>query len=147
MHLRMDRVIKAPPEGVFDYLADCRNEMEWNHAIRSIHLLTPEPVGRGSRFTGEYAQVGQAAFQIVEYERPTHIRFQGAFSSLDFDMVASLNPTPGGATRLLLETDFEPRGVMRLLLPLLGGRMRREYESRGEALGRILEQRASVSVQ
>jgi Polyketide cyclase / dehydrase and lipid transport len=41
--------IAVPPQHVFDYLSDLRNEAEWNPAIRSVHLLTGDPIGIGSR--------------------------------------------------------------------------------------------------
>jgi hypothetical protein len=40
----------APLERIFDTVADSRNEPSFNTAMTEVELLTPEPIGRGSRF-------------------------------------------------------------------------------------------------
>src|SRR3569833_116361 len=140
MQLQMDRLIDAPRERVFDFFADCRNELQWNDTVKTMDKLTPGPVGLGTRFRGDYAQVGETTFEIVEYERPSRIRFRGAFQTLVFDMAATLRESENGWTRFIFATDFQPRGIMRLLMPLIGGKMARDYQARGAALQRALEQ-------
>jgi hypothetical protein len=46
-------VISRPVEEVFDFVADERNEPRYNPRMVSSELLTPEPVGLGSRFRAE----------------------------------------------------------------------------------------------
>ena len=41
--------IEASPEAVFDELSDVRHEQRWSDKLTSVELLTPEPVGLGSR--------------------------------------------------------------------------------------------------
>jgi uncharacterized protein YndB with AHSA1/START domain len=47
--------IAVPPEQVFDYLSDLRNEAQWNPAVHSVHLLSGDPVGIGSRYRVRWA--------------------------------------------------------------------------------------------
>jgi uncharacterized protein YndB with AHSA1/START domain len=42
--------ITAPPELVFDLMADARTEPTWNSQVSETELTTPEPIGSGSRF-------------------------------------------------------------------------------------------------
>jgi hypothetical protein len=42
--------IASPVERVFDTVADSRNEPSFNPAMTSMELLTPPPVGLGTRF-------------------------------------------------------------------------------------------------
>jgi hypothetical protein len=42
--------IAAPVERVFDTAADSRNEPSFNPAMTGVELLTPLPIGLGTRF-------------------------------------------------------------------------------------------------
>ena len=63
--------IAAPLEQVFDTVADSRNEPSFNPAMTDVELLTPAPVGLGTRFL---AHMGKANMDMVveltEFERP-----------------------------------------------------------------------------
>lgn len=39
--------LRRPRAEVFDYCSDIRNEREWNPTMRSVELLTPEPLRAG----------------------------------------------------------------------------------------------------
>lgn len=66
-------VIRRPVEEVFDFVADERHEPSFNPGLRGVELLTPEPIGRGSRFRGHARTAGRQRLLSVEYtgfERP-----------------------------------------------------------------------------
>ena len=50
--------IEAPPERVFDTVADSRLEPSFNPAMTTVELLTPEPIGLGTRFRARMANAG-----------------------------------------------------------------------------------------
>ena len=54
--------IKAPRERVFDTVADSRDEPSFNPAITDVELLTPLPIGLGTRFR---AQMGKASMEML----------------------------------------------------------------------------------
>ena len=56
--------IGVPPQEAFDYLSDLRNEAAWNPKMRSVQLLTGNPVGIGSRYRVRWAGSPEV---IVEY--------------------------------------------------------------------------------
>jgi hypothetical protein len=48
--------IAAPAEQVFDTTADSRNEPSFNPAMTSVELLTPLPIGLGTRLRARMAR-------------------------------------------------------------------------------------------
>ncbi|HEY8407571.1 MAG TPA: hypothetical protein VIK66_06310 [Gaiellaceae bacterium] len=66
-------MIRRPVEEVFDYVADERNEPNFNARIFRVQLLTPEPIGVGSRFGIEMTMMRRVFDMTVEstaLERP-----------------------------------------------------------------------------
>ena len=49
-------LIQRPPEEVFDYLSDPRNELEWNPKVRVMEKLTDGPVGVGTKFRAKWTK-------------------------------------------------------------------------------------------
>jgi hypothetical protein len=59
--------IAAPVEKVFDFVVDVPNEPQWNPQMLQAEMLTPEPIGAGTRFRVRFGRgVGEA---LIE-ERP-----------------------------------------------------------------------------
>ena len=52
-------VIKRPLEEVFDFVADERNEPRYNPQMRRVELVTPGPIGLGTRFRVEMTRMGR----------------------------------------------------------------------------------------
>jgi len=63
--------IEAPLEEVFDTAADSRNEPSFNPATTQVELLTPEPIGLGSRFQARMGKAGMdMLIELTEFDRP-----------------------------------------------------------------------------
>lgn len=74
MAMRDQFVVRAPIEFVFDSLVDPR----WlEAALRprgvTIELVTPEPVGLGTRIRMVGGVRGPWVWELTEFERPTHL--------------------------------------------------------------------------
>ena len=120
--------IAAPLEQVFDSVANSRNEPSFNPAMTDVELLTPAPIGLGTRFL---AHMGKADMEMVveltEFERPNRLG----------SLTTSATMQTSGALTLTAESDetvrgwdwqVRPKGLFRLLGPLvgpIGGRMER----------------------
>src|SRR6266581_2993407 len=66
-------MIGRPVEEVFDYVADERHEPNFNSRMSRVELLTPEPIGVGSRFGVEMTMMRRVFDMTVEFtafERP-----------------------------------------------------------------------------
>jgi carbon monoxide dehydrogenase subunit G len=143
-------VIERPVEEVFDFVADERHEADFNSRMSGVELLTPEPIGVGSRFMVEMTmmrRVFDMTVEFTEFERP---RLLGSRSrslprggkgrplsagSLTFD------PVPEG-TRMRWSWQVETPGAIKLLTPLVVWMGRRQERQVWGSLKRLLEERA-----
>lgn len=144
-------VIGRPVEDVFDYVADERHEPSFNARMSRVELLTPEPIGVGSRFGVEMTMMRRVFDMTVEltaFERP---RLLGSVSrslprgrkgrplltvgSLTFD------PVPEG-TRMRWSWQVETPGAIGLLVPLVAWMGRRQERRVWCSLKRLMEEQA-----
>ncbi len=108
--------IDASPAEVFDELSDQRHEMRWSPKMRSVELLTGEPIGVGSRLHARWAGTPPNDVVYTEYERPK--RWAMRFTSGLIVVVTSVDLEPSGAgTRLVSTWRMRLRGP---LAPLSG---------------------------
>lgn len=78
-------VIGRPPGEVVAYCSDMTTESEWNPAAQKVTKVGPEPVGPGTRYTGQWSGVGEGSAEIVEFSPPERWR-----TSCDFARVKAL---------------------------------------------------------
>ncbi len=128
--------IACAPEGVFDTLADLRNETQWNARVSSAELRSDDPIGLGSRFG---LVNGGASYDvtITTYERPSRLVLE-ASGKPDLTITYALSPTSDG-TELKSELDFRPRGALKLLFPLLAPVIRRDVPKQYGSLKALCE--------
>lgn len=111
--------IKRPREIVFDFFADLRNEPEWNHGhVRDVSMTSAPPIGLGTTFEGKHPGFGKATWKLVEYERPQHIVIEGFAGKSPYRYVGDFESV-NGTTLFRGRVEWEPRGIWRLLGPLL----------------------------
>jgi uncharacterized protein YndB with AHSA1/START domain len=118
--------IAAPVERVFDVVADSRNEPSFNPAMTAVELLTPEPIGVGSRFRAHMGRSGSPMLvELTQFERPHRLGSRTASSLME--TTGSLSFAAAGAGTLMSwDWQVRPKGWLRALGPLfgpLGGRM------------------------
>jgi uncharacterized protein YndB with AHSA1/START domain len=136
-------VIRRSVEEVFDYVADERHEPSFNTRMSRVELLTPEPIGVGSRFGIEMTMMRRVFDMTVEFT---------AFERPRLLSSTSHSQPPGGKGRPLLTAgrltfhrvpegtqmrwswQVETPGAMRMLVPLVA-RMGRRQGAAG--LGRL----------
>jgi uncharacterized protein YndB with AHSA1/START domain len=141
-------MIGRPVEEVFDYVADERHEPNFNSRMSRVELLTPEPIGVGSRFGVEMTMMRRVFDMTVEYTAFERPRLLGSISrslprggkgrplltagSLTFD------PVPEG-TRMRWSWQVETPGAVKLLAPLVARMGRRQERRVWTSLKRLLE--------
>src|SRR6266496_45388 len=142
-------VIRRPVEEVFDYVADERHEPNFNTRMSRVELLTPEPIGVGSRFEVEMTMMRRVFDMTVEFTAFERPRLLGSTSrslprggrgrplvtagSLSFD------PVPEG-TRMRWSWQVETPAAMKLLAPLVARMGRRQERRVWTSLKRLLEE-------
>ncbi|TAJ99168.1 MAG: hypothetical protein EPO36_12810 [Chloroflexota bacterium] len=82
MPIRTSIEIDAPIERVWAVLADVERQPEWMHDLREVRLLTPPPVGVGTRAVGTVQALGIAVedpIEVTVFEPPVRyaIRHEG----------------------------------------------------------------------
>jgi carbon monoxide dehydrogenase subunit G len=121
-------LIGRPAEAVFDFVADSRNEPSFNPAMAGVELLTPPPIGRGTRFRTRMGKAGtQMLVELTDFDRP-HLLGSRTTSSMMQTSGALTFTADGEGTVMGWDWQVRPKGWMRMLGPLfgpLGGRMER----------------------
>jgi Polyketide cyclase / dehydrase and lipid transport len=130
--------IQRSPDDIFDYCTDLLREPEWNPRTRRIEKLTDGPIGLGTRFQGEWIKGDPMTIEFVRFQRPTAWTSTGRSRRLVATSHGQVAKRPGGA-RLVIRTELQPQGALRLLLPVLGPTMRRREHRNLRAIKAALE--------
>jgi hypothetical protein len=135
--------IKRPVDEVFDFVADERNV--YDPRIVRAEKLSAGPVGAGSRFRSETETMGRSVSMIIEttaHERPRLLASVTRLSSMEIESTLSCEPVPEG-TRMRWLSDVRPRGVLKLLTPVIAIIARRQAEGIWGHLKKVLETRGA----
>ena len=131
----------APVEDVFDFVAEERNEPRYNPQMRDAEQISEGPIGVGTRFRTELETMGRTMPMIVEftgYERPRRLGSVTRSSMMETDGALTFESVPGG-TRMCWSWEVRPRGVLKLMAPLVGAIGRRQEQGIWGNLKRLLE--------
>jgi carbon monoxide dehydrogenase subunit G len=134
-------VINRPVEEVFDFVADERNEPRYNPGMVRAEMLTPEPVGLGSRFRAEMRTRPRPMAMTTEftgYDRPRRLASTTRLTTMDIQGALTFDPVPGG-TRMRWSWDVAPRGLLKLMSPLAVRVGARQERAIWTGLKRLLE--------
>jgi hypothetical protein len=141
-------VIRRPVEEVFDFVADERNEPSFNERMFRAELVTPEPIGAGSRFLVASTMMRRMVEMTVEFTAFQRPRLLGSTSrsvtqgrtGRPLVIVGSLtfDPVPEG-TRMRWSWQIDTPGVMKPLRPLVERMGRRQEQRVWASLKRLLE--------
>ena len=128
--------LACPPDQVFDTLADLRNDTQWNSRVSSAELRSAEPIELGSHFA---IVNGGTAYEvtITTYEPPSRLVLE-ASGNPDLTITYTLAPTTDG-TQLDSDFDFRPKGVLKVLFPLLAPVIRRNVPKQHASLKTLCE--------
>jgi Polyketide cyclase / dehydrase and lipid transport len=133
-------VINRPVEEVFDFAADERNEPRYNPRMFSSEMLSPRPVGLGSRFRAVMRSRPRRTMttQFTGYQRPRRLALRSHLSAMEIHGSLTFDPVPGG-TRMRWSWEVEPHGPLKLMSPLVVRVGARQERSIWENLKGLLE--------
>jgi uncharacterized protein YndB with AHSA1/START domain len=140
-------VIHRPVHEVFDVVADERNEPRYNPRICRAEKLSPGPIGRGTRFRAEAVTLGRTVrmtIQYTTYERPRRLASSIHMPAADIVGTLRFDPVADG-TRMGWSWVVRPRGLYRLLTPVIARVGRRQERETWEGLKRFLEAREELA--
>jgi uncharacterized membrane protein len=140
-------VIDRPVDEVFDFVADARNEPRYNPRMLRAEKLSPGPIDLGTRFRDEIRSMGRPAeitIEIIGYERPRRLTDSIHLSTMDIRGGLTFDPVPAG-TRMRWAWELLPRGVFKLLTPMVARIGRRQEQRIWAGLKRVMEAQAAPS--
>jgi hypothetical protein len=112
--------IAAPVEQVFDIVADTRNEPSFNPGMNAVELLTPLPVGPGTRFRARMGKSDmEMLVELTDYDRPHRLGSRTTSSMMDTTGALTFSGADGG-TVMAWDWQVRPKGWLRALGPLVG---------------------------
>jgi uncharacterized protein YndB with AHSA1/START domain len=141
VHIEGEIVIGRPVEGVFDFVADERNEPRYNAQMRRVEKISDGPIGLGTQYQAEVLSGRQVVPMVIEvtgYERPRRLASTTRMSSMDIRYTLTFEPVSEG-TRMRWVGDVEPKGFLRLLTPMVGWMGRRQELRIWTSLKHLLE--------
>lgn len=130
--------IQRPPDVIFGLVSDPARDPEWNRNAISVTKLTEGPPRRGARYRGTYKGFGECELELRDYDPPRVATIAGTNKQGSFSYSFIIEPTGDGAT-LRQEAQFSPRGVMKLLTPMMGFMLSGRVKEVGEAARQYLE--------
>jgi hypothetical protein len=130
--------IAREPGEVIAYLADGRNEPDWNPDASNIVLSTDGPVRAGSRFHGHFKGLGDVAWEITELD-PAGI-LAATITSPRVTIRARFRAAPRDpGTRLTEAIELHPHGLFRILLPIMLPAMKARFKNNRARMKQNLE--------
>jgi hypothetical protein len=120
-----------PRDQVFFDLAHFDRAAEWDPGVAEGTMLTPEPVGRGSRFALRAKFLGRTLpleYEIIDFEPGAGVVLRAetplvrSIDTITFASVPADSPTTdprSDATVVTYDARLEPKGLARLAAPLL----------------------------
>jgi hypothetical protein len=130
--------------GTDDFVADERNEPRYNRRMRRAEQTSTGHIGLGTRFRAEMMTMGrpvELAVEITAYERPRRLASATHLSTMEIRGTLAFDPVPEG-TRMRWSWDVEPRGIFKLMTPLVARVGRRQEATIWAGLKRYLEEQA-----
>jgi uncharacterized protein YndB with AHSA1/START domain len=119
-----EREVRRPAGQVFAYLSDVTRQPEWVHGVTECHWTGGgQPIGVGSsaeqsmRFLGKLRVV---PVRVIDYQPGRRVAFEKREPFLI--RFAFEVDDQGGTTRVRYPVEMEPRGLFRVLIPLIGRR-------------------------
>lgn len=132
--------IARPPEEVFSYIADVRNDPTWHTDVLEVHSST-DVIGMGTVFNVKVKPsmgVSEGTMTVSRFEPGTLIEFHGRMGKMEPTVTNICEPDAQG-TRVTRRVEIEPPGIMRMMTPLMTRMIGKSNEGFLVNLKRLLE--------
>ena len=124
----VERQIQAPPETVFQIIADVRSFKKAVPHITSVEFLTSQQAGLGTRFRETRRMRGREAateLEITEFVENDRVRMDADMNGTVWSTLFTVAPRDGG-THLTMTMDAKAYKLLpRLVNPLIKGAVRK----------------------
>jgi len=133
--------INRPIEDVFEVLTDVTLTGRWYLAQVEEWRTTPPPHGVGSVRRARVLVMGRGVENdavVTEHDPPRRAAMKGLSKSAPFEVTLAFEPVDGG-TRVVIDSAFQLRGLMRLIGPAFVKNYERGWERGLANLKRMME--------
>jgi len=143
MHLEESVVVDRPIDEVWAFLTDLFNAPRvWGRRLLGLRQTSPGSPGVGSTLQGRMVILGfetRVNLVVTEWDPPHLLAFSGALRPLG-PIVARWAIEPvGSGTKMVRSAEFEPRGLLKFVLPLLAPFMRRGMRAASKNMKQFIE--------
>ena len=135
---RVSQVINRPVEAVFQAVTDVSRFPQWNPTTKSARRLSQGAIGNGTRFEMSITGFGKQELVLEEYRVNQQVRLVPV-SNLIGGGHRFIFTAEGDKTRIDHELEMVPKGVFRLLSPLMGMMSRKNLRDTAAALETYLQ--------
>lgn len=132
--------INRSADEVYAYLSDLEHTPEWNWAITETRKTTRGPITVGTRYrqTRRVPQPATETLEIIALEPNRRIEIEGTLAQFSAQLSYQIVEKETG-TELTNTVNLEPRGALRLVAPVLSGRIERAVGDNLDELKKRLE--------
>ena len=132
---------KKSREEAFDYLADFTNATEWDPNTSSSKCVSGEPGEVGSRYevvTEFGGREMELTYETVESVRPSRVVLESGNGNTEIRDTMTFEESPDG-TEVTYDANVAPKGLTRLIDPILTLMFKRVGDRAAEGLRRSLD--------
>ena len=137
--LQLTQQINKPADAVFRAIADVGNFASWNPTIKASRQLTPGDPANGSRYEWDLKGFGTVQQELQEFEPGRRLRIVPLMKQMSGGHRFTLEAL-GRSTRVDHELEMVPKGVYKLVTPMMKSTGRKNLDATAAALKRHLEQ-------
>lgn len=140
VRVELSTTIKRPIEEVFAVMSDSSNRPKWMSGVDEFAKTSDGPIGVGTTWHGAGKFLGRRVESNAEYtEFETNRRFTWRSSTpFPTTMTYAFESVEGG-TRVDQVAEAEPSGFFKLVGPLLGSAVKRQFQSDLDNLRDLME--------
>lgn len=144
MRIQESIIIKRPPEQVFAFFNDRRNDTRWMESVESSEWLDEDAstgLGRRGRMVIRVPQPAVFEDEVTEYEQDRRVGHRSVSESMIMFTACYAEPVPGGTkASVVFEPERLPGGIFGwLTAPFVARTVRRNYRADLRRLKQILE--------
>ena len=125
--LREELVVENPLDQVFAFVGDFANSAAWDPGVDRSRTVGDGPVGVGTRYELMVRFGGRRlpmTYEVTEFDPPDRVVLRGSGATVNAVDDIRFEAVDGG-TRIRYIADLRLKGVVRLVEPLMRGRLRK----------------------
>jgi uncharacterized protein YndB with AHSA1/START domain len=134
--------IDRPVHDVFDFVQNEANMPAWDSDLIKAERTSPGPMGLGSTFHLDikpFMGATEGTGEVVGYEPDKKIELQFRMGRMDPHIWHMFEPTAHG-TKFSRRVQISPKGVLKLMTPMMGRMMTKRNQQYLSKLKLLLEQ-------